>query len=562
MSSEWPSLIAFQCPVWVETLWSPQTFLMASHVLHYILLVGCCLWLCLSTTSARMNVLFLVSDDMRPELGFFQNTGDFPSPVHPAMHTPNLDRLAAQSLVLRRAYVQQAVCSPSRTSLLTGRRPDTTHVYDLVSYFRKVGGNYTTLPQYFKKYGYLSAGMGKIFHPGPATPHYDPLSWSVPFYAAPNQGYWFCNNHSWIAVPKSVYTAKPLPDQQITQHAIKTMRQLAPNARSGKQPFFMAVGFHKPHLPFTVPEEFFDLYPEDKINVPDNAYAPVNMPSVAWSSYGELRSYDDIAALNATGAPNTTLPGDVVRALRRAYYSGISYIDALVGDLLTELKSLGLTNNTIVSFWGDHGWQLGEHGEWCKLTNFDLSTHAPMMISIPGRTDHGIVTDQLTEFVDLYPTLVEAAGLPPLPICPEDSATKVEECREGTSLLPLLEGNITSWKDFAFSQYPRPGKIMGYTLRSVWYRYTEWVGFNYTTYKPNWNSLSGVELYDHKADPEENWNVADEPQYQGIKDSLSKALHQGWRKAMPSTIGHTWSVLPKSAHADIVPYRWVSAGKT
>ena len=412
------------------------------------------------------------------------------------MHTPNLDHLAAQSLVLRRAYVQVAICCPSRTSFLTGRRPDTTHVYDNDSYFRIVGGDYTTIPQYFKKNGYLSVGIGKIFPSGEAFDDNDPPSWSVPYYTAPNLNYWSLTRQSWIAVPKSVYTAKPLPavpksvytakplpDQQIAQHAIETMKELAPNALSGKQPFFLAVGFHKPHLPFSVPEEFFELYPKDKIRLPDNPYAPVNMPPIAWCSYVELRSYDDIAALHATGDPNTILPDDVVMDLRRAYYSGISLIDALVGELLSELNSLGLANNTIVSFLGDHGWQLGEHGQWCKHTNFELATHAPRMVHIPGRTDHGTVIDQLTEFVDLYPTLVEAAGLPPLPICPENSASEVEECLEGSSLLSLLEGTNINWKDFAFSQFLRPGEGMGYTLRSVCYGYTEWVRFNHTSLK-------------------------------------------------------------------------------
>ncbi len=172
------------------------------------------------------------------------------------------------------------------------------------------------------------------------------------------------------------------------------------------------------------------------IHLPNNPHAPKHMPPVAWANYGELRSrYHDIMVLNATGDINSTLPSNVVLDLRRAYYSTISYVDSLVGLVVSELSNLGLENNTVVSFIGDHGWQLGEHGEWCKHTNFELATHAPMMIRVPGKTDNGIVTEKLVEFVDLFPTLVEAADFSPIPLCPEDS-TNIELCREGMSLMP------------------------------------------------------------------------------------------------------------------------------
>ena len=159
----------------------------------------------------------------------------------------------------------------------------------------------------------------------------------------------------------------PLPDKQIAQHAIETLRQLTPAAVSGRQPFFLGVGFHKPHLPFIAPEEFFELYSPDDIRLPDNGYAPVGMPSVAWTSYGELRNYFDIAKLNASGAINTTLPPQVVKDLRRAYYSALSFTDSLIGKVMSELETLGLANNTIISFWGDHGWQLGGENQIMSL---------------------------------------------------------------------------------------------------------------------------------------------------------------------------------------------------
>ena len=281
----------------------------------------------------KKNVLFFAVDDMRPELGCFLGP-DFPTPVHPHMHTPNLDGLAAKSLLLKRAYVQQAVCSPSRTSLLTGRRPDTTHVYDLVKYFRDVGGNFTTIPQYFKQNGYRSIGMGKIFHPGSASNYDDPPSWSEKYFHAPDEGHWSSKNISHMAVPKEDYLKNPLPDTQIANHAVQVIKNVSAKALTGEQPFFVAVGFHKPHLPFIFPEEFLQYYPEDQIKTPDNGYAPVNMPEVAWTAYYELRAYRDISAHHFSGKINSSLPSDLVRQLRRHYYAATSYTDSLIGTVL------------------------------------------------------------------------------------------------------------------------------------------------------------------------------------------------------------------------------------
>ena len=489
----------------------------------------------ISLSDCRMNVLFLVADDMRPQLGAYYGK-DFPSPVYPPMHTPNLDKLASRSLLLKRAHCQQAICSPSRTSLLTGRRPDTTHVYDLKHYWRIVGGNFTTIPQYFKQNGYISAGMGKVFHHGRrASGGDDPVSWSVKYFHATNFG-WETNQSSWQAIPENLLKDKPLMDSQIADYTVDMLRKLAPGARSGGKPFFVAAGFHRPHLPFDFPESILKYYPEESIRLPDNEYAPVNMPYVAWSVYKELMKYHDIRKLNLSGEINSTVPAKVVKDLRRAYYCATTWTDFLIGRVIKELDVLGLTNNTIISFWGDHGWQLGEHGEWTKHTNFELSTHAPMMIHIPGMTDKGIVTEHLTEFVDLFPTLVDAAGLPTMPLCPENSST-VEICREGSSLLPLIKNTESPWKTAAFSQYPRRlphEKVMGYTMRTDKFRYTEWAKFKYEpVYKPDWDTLFGVELYDHTKDPEENHNVVSQPAYFEVKQKLSKLLHAGWRYALP-----------------------------
>ena len=482
--------------------------------------------------AGKKNVLFLVADDMRPELGSYYGH-DFPSTVHPKMHSPNIDALASKSLLLKRAHVQQALCSPSRTSLLTGRRPDTIHVYDLRSYFRKVGGNFTTLPEYFKLNGYVSAGIGKIFHPGPASGYDDPISWSLPYFHAKTYG-WETLEHSWLAVPDNETINKPLVDAQIADRAIETLKALAPDAKSGAKPFFLAVGFHKPHLPFVFPESMLQFYPEDEIHLPPDPYCPKDMPEVAWFTPGGMIRYQDIGSLNYTGQINEQLPERKVRELRRAYYSAVSWTDLLVGRVIQELDTLGLANDTIISFFGDHGWQLGEHAEWCKQTNFELATHAPMMVHVPGLTEKGIVAEQLTEFVDLFPTLVEAAGLCQLPLCAENSSA-VALCREGESLFPLIRNSSTPWKQAAFSQYPRNHNgtnVMGYTMRTDQYRYTEWVEFSGPpNYKPDWSKRYGIELYDHKVDPYEDVNKANDASYANMRQNLSKQLHAGWRDA-------------------------------
>ncbi|KAL4231889.1 hypothetical protein ACF0H5_009465 [Mactra antiquata] len=493
-------------------------------------IIICICWL-LGVVYGRKNVLFFAVDDLRPELTCYEGE-DFPSFVHPPIHSPNIDKLAAKSLLLKRAYVQQATCSPSRTSVLTGRRPDTTHIYDLSHYFRDLGGNFTTIPQYFKQNGYISAGIGKIFHHGSASNHDDPISWSMPYYHGKQYG-WESREKSWAAIPDDELIDKPLVDSQIAEHALNTLKMFAKGGPHEGTPFFIAVGFHKPHMPFVFPESFQQYYPTDSVKLPSNPYAPSEMPEEAWSNYFELRNYPDINMLNVTGDINTTLPDNAVLELRRAYYSALSYTDSLVGRVMEGLKTYGFESNTIVSLWGDHGYQLGEHGEWCKHTNFEIATHAPLMVRIPGMTDDGIVTEQLTEFVDLFPTLVEAAELEPMPLCPEDSS-EIELCREGDSLMPLVKNPKGLWKDAAFSQYPRKGQVMGYTMRTNHYRYTEWVRFAYAPiYKPHWGKVYGIELYDHNIDSEENINVAYDPEYTDLCLELSIKLHAGWRAAIP-----------------------------
>ena len=320
----------------------------------------------------RKNVLFLAADDFRIQLGVDRVPGT------PEMSTPHMDALIGKSLFLRKAQVQQAVCSPTRTSLLTSRYPDTTRVWDLYSYFRNVGGNFTTIPQLFKDHGYYTVGGGKIFHPGHASgggPSTNskgddaPYSWSAPYYHPPNLAYWSgkvkqpgcdgCGN-SWIAVSPSAEQSKPLPDTQTAQNAIDTLANLSAagvgyglERGEGATPFFLAVGFHKPHLPFVSPARFFESYPVEEIQLPANQLPPKGMPHVAWSAWGEMRAYLDIAALNNSGKPGDLLPANVTKALRRAYYASVSFTDHNIGLVLAALDKHGYTASTIVSFWGD-----------------------------------------------------------------------------------------------------------------------------------------------------------------------------------------------------------------
>ncbi|KAH3781476.1 hypothetical protein DPMN_159306 [Dreissena polymorpha] len=310
-----------------------------------------------------MNVLLITVDDLRPQLGAYEGQ-DFPASLQVKMHTPYIDALAAKSLLLKRAYVQVALCSPSRTCLLTGRRPHTTNVFHIGPYFREVGGNFTTIPQYFKINGYSTIGIGKVFHGGSSSAGNDPISWTEPH--LDGVSHFENSGRSWSAVPDEQLKVKPLVDQQIADKTIKTLRKFAPKALSGKKPFFVAIGLNKPHLPFVFPKSFMKHYPD--VELPENPYAPVNMPSIA--NYRCSRLYKDVNATRKDEHKNKALSDSYVVNLRRAYYSCVSYIDSLVGRILSELDTLGLSNRTIVSLWGDHGFQLGEHGMWCKHVRF------------------------------------------------------------------------------------------------------------------------------------------------------------------------------------------------
>lgn len=461
-----------------------------------------------SNPSGRPNVLFIAVDDLRPQLGCYGL---------PEMHTPHLDKLAAGGTVFDRAYCQQAVCSPSRTSLLLGLRPDTTRVFDLKTHFRDTIPTAVTLPQQFKAHGYRTRSLGKIYHIG----YDDPASWSDPSWWLRTSGY-YANpttkadidrerdqvqaegrdpegkrGPSWESfdAPDEQY-----PDGQVATRAIESLRELK------DQPFFLAVGFSKPHLPFVAPKKYYDLYPEESIRPATNPFPPKDVPSLAMMTFGELRQYSDIPA-----------EGDLSEAksleLIRAYYASTSFIDAQIGRILDELDRLGLRENTVVVVWGDHGWQLGDHGLWCKHTNFEVATRSPLIVRAPKQSAPGAKSPALVEFVDIYPTLCELCGVPLVPEL------------EGHSFAPLLDDPDRKWKSAAFSQYPRGKETMGYSMRTDRYRYTEWQDTD--------RNPVARELYDHDNDPQENVNLAGAGDMQELVANLSKQLEAGWRGAFP-----------------------------
>ncbi len=358
----------------------------------------------------QYNVLFIIVDDLRPLLGCYG---------HPEIHTPNIDRLAERGILFNRAYCQVPLCNPSRTSLLTGLRPQTTGILGNAGDFREILPDVVGLRQYFNENGYTTHSVGKV-------------------------------DHAWEAfIPGPSWKALDVPDDAFTdgQTAKETEGILADIKN---QRFFLAVGFDKPHLPFHAPRKYYDLYNTQTFDLPVTSDYPKNSPVVARNSINLFRLYSDIPSGDVPISEEKTLE------LIRAYAASTSYMDAQVGRVLNQLDSLGLTKDTVVVFCGDHGFHLGEHGTWRKNTLFEVGLRSPMIISVPGQQPSR--TDALAELVDIYPTLCEACGL------------LVPSALEGLSLMPVIEQPTRPWKTAAFSQ--RGGS--GWSMRTMQYRYTEW----------------------------------------------------------------------------------------
>ncbi|MCX6252908.1 MAG: sulfatase, partial [Bacteroidia bacterium] len=347
-----------------------------------------------SKLTKPLNVLFIVSDDMRPNLGCY---GDHYSV------TPNIDRLAASGVVFTRSYCQMAVSCPSRTALLTGLRPDETGVTNLETHFRAKLPDLVTLPQLFKNNGYLALGTGKVFHALKQT--VDPVSWSEPVPNYEVEGYLLPENRTGSGKKNSTECADvhdtAYVDGEMTMDAIKFLAK----AKNENKPFFVAVGYKKPHAPYVAPKKYWDIYKDKTYQITDRE-RPIGSPALAFHNNEEIRGYKDIP-------DEGLIPPDKEQQIIHGYYACISYIDAQVGKVLNALDSLGLRENTIIVFWGDHGYHLGEQGLWCKSTNFELAARAPLIIAAPGMKGNGSKSDAIVEFVDVYPTLANLAGLTP-----------------------------------------------------------------------------------------------------------------------------------------------------
>jgi|GEM_PF-69358 len=480
------------------------------HRPFFILFLSC---LGFTTFADKPNVLFIAIDDLRPALGCY---GD------QTAITPNIDRLASRGTVFQRAYCQEAVCSPSRLSLITGRRPDSIKVWDLATHFRESLPDIVTLPQHFKKNGYHTQAIGKILHGG-GKPSTDPPSWSVdPMHDRTRSAevrYATKANLAGKGLKRAASESADVPDNTyidgiVCDDSLIAMEKL----KEQDKPFFLAVGFRKPHLPFCAPSKYWDLHDRKDIPVPVTSDFPENSPELATRSWRELEGYTDIPE-------DGQLTAAKIQELRHGYYACVSYIDAQVGRLLKKLDDLDLTRNTVICLWGDHGFHLGEQGLWTKANNYELSTRVPLILVTPNHPSPGNQSNALVEFVDVYPSLVEACGL------------TMPKGLEGISFLPLLKAPDLAWKKAAFSQYPRPfegnrhkrhGDIMGRTIRTHAARYVEW---------KEWESNKVVarELYDHESDPNEMKNIAGEETGQKRVLRLSRLLNQGWKQALPTT---------------------------
>jgi iduronate 2-sulfatase len=452
--------------------------------------------------SKPLNVLFIASDDLTSAIGCY---GD------PVAVTPNLDRLSSMGVRFDNAYCQLPLCNPTRASLMTGLRPDTIKVYDLEVHFRNAVPNAVTLPQLFQADGYRAMRVGKIYHYGvPAQIGTNGLddapSWDQvvnPKGRDKDEEHLITNlePHRQISAALSWLAAEGTDEEQtdgmIATEAIRLMRE------NKDRPFFLAAGFFRPHTPYVAPKKYWDLYPIEKIKMP---YAPDNdradIPKAAFAHNNPI--------------PNYGLAIEDVLKAKQAYYASVSFVDAQVGRLLQALEDLGLADNTIVAFWSDHGYHLGEHnGIWQKRCLFEESASAPLIIYAPGQKGNGSASQQIVEFVDIYPTLAELSGL------------KSPKEIEGKSLVQLLKNPAKKWKGEAYTQVLRPGDglpVMGASIRTDRWRYSEWN-----------EGEQGIELYDHSNDPHEFNNLATQNAYQQTVRKLSTKLRAKVNGQVPTS---------------------------
>lgn len=520
-----------------------------------------------ATPKGAKNVLLFAIDDLRTELGIYGATH---------IKSPNIDALAQESMVFERMYTAVAVCAPARQAMLTGRRPDTTgnwRIDGAEEYWRKKLPQASSLPQYFKESGYVVYGVGKVFHEGAGSGDNDKnYSWSpegLPYYAGTERA---ADSDIVGEHPKgwAIYNVsdEQLQDGDIAERAVEIFEEM--QHRKEARPFFLAVGFHKPHMPQNCPLKYYEMYPLEEVALAKNPTPPKGLPSIAAQTSKQHRNWLELDTTTGACVENFTVwgteqcryPDDVARQARRSYYACTSYTDANVGRVLGALQAAGYGNDTIVVLWGDHGWHLGEHQMWAKYTNFEHATRTPFVMRLAGQSQP-LRTSALVEANDIFPSLADAAGLPVPPLCTPSSQDKV--CVEGVSMLPLWDAPARRWKQTAFMQYPRPYSgfptaqvdidapepfaknnnqeaVMGYAMREDRWRYVEWVKFNHTTALPDWSVVFGQELYSHEANPVvdgtfdyENENLASDPAHADLVEAMRARLKDGWRHALPES---------------------------
>ena len=439
----------------------------------------------------RPNVLLILVDDLKPSFGAYGATW---------VRSPSLDRLAKRGVRFDRAYCNQAVCAPSRNNLLTGARSTSLGIYSLGLHFRDVVPDAVTMPQHFKNHGYHAAGIGKVFHVGHGNVN-DTKSWSVPFQPDKVIDYVLrASTGGQLTREEALFSNRPakgLPrgaawenaevdddayaDGRIAAEGILRLQR----SKKTNQPFFLALGFTKPHLPFCAPKKYWDLYDATKLPLPKRTQPPTGAPRYAGKTLGELNQYTPVPR-------NPPLSEELVRTLIHGYYASLSYMDAQVGRVLDALDRLGLTQNTIVVLWGDHGYHLGDLGAWTKHTNYEQANRIPIIIAAPEVGRPGSASSSLVETVDLFPTLTELAGLPPPP---------GPQPIDGRSLVPLLRDPTTSVRDHAYHCYSRRGRL-GRAVRTHRYRLVEWKAFEGRPGNPTKPELESniepeFELYDY-----------------------------------------------------------------
>ena len=471
----------------------------ATKILAALLCGACLAGPAGATEGGQKNILFIAVDDLRPELAVYGKQ---------YMQTPAIDQLASEGIAFANAYSNVPVCGASRASLMTGLRPTSTRFVDVSAKVEKDAPGIPTLPAYFKAAGYTTISLGKVLHG-----RKDALSsWSEkPWHPQDDVKRGVDSPRSYV-LPKNIvldiaykagdkssqppaYEAADVSDDayfdgKTARRAIDSLQVLH---KEGK-PFFLAVGFSKPHLPFNAPQKYWDKYPAESISLADNPLFPETAPKEARHGWGELRHYAEIPD------KNDPVPDEVALKLIRGYYAATSYADAQVGRVLAELDRLGLADNTIVVLWGDHGWSLGEHGLWAKHSTFNVANQIPLIVRAPG-VQKGRVAQGLVESVDIYPSIVELAGLP------------LPAHLQGDSFKPMLDDPDVVVKDAVFPRWKNADSI-----RTDRFYYTEW--------RNKQGKVTARMLYDHQNDPQENNNVAEQPEYGIIRSELSERLEK------------------------------------